>query len=79
MDKKEFLNSLSADERKALIAEMQQQEKEEKQNRRDAYEGLRSQFMIDVWRLLQPLVADVKAFRDHPDRNRLLAEFFQEY
>ena len=30
MDKKEFLNSLSADERKALIAEMQQQEKEEK-------------------------------------------------
>ena len=38
MDKKEFLNSLSADERKELIAEMQQREKEEKQN--GVYKGL---------------------------------------
>lgn len=33
MDKKEFLNSLSADERKELIAEMQQRER--KRNRTD--------------------------------------------
>lgn len=80
MDKKEFLNSLSADERKALIAEMQQQEKEEKQNRRDAYEGLRSQFMIDVWRLLQPLVADVKAFRDRLEQDsRAFRDTMREY
>lgn len=80
MDKKKFLNSLSADERKALIAEMQQQEKEEKQNRRDAYEGLRSQFMIDVWRLLQPLVADVKAFRDRLEQDsRAFRDTMREY
>ena len=48
MNKNEFLKSLSAEERKALIAEMQQQEREERQSRRDAYEGLRSQFMVDV-------------------------------
>lgn len=80
MDRKEFLSSLSAEERKALIAEMQQQEKEEKQNRRDAYEGLRGQFMADVWAMLQPVVADVRAFRDRLEQDsRAFRDTMREY
>ena len=35
-----------------------------KRNRRDAYEGLRAQFMLEVKNKLFPVVDDVKAFRD---------------
>lgn len=64
MDRKEFLKGLTAEERKELLAEMAEQEKSEKLARRDAYEVLRSQFVHDVAMKLEPVVMDVKAFRD---------------
>ena len=39
MDLKEQLKSLSAQDRKELLKQLQQEEKESKRNRRDAYEG----------------------------------------
>lgn len=64
MDKQELLKSMSADERRQLLRELQQQEKEDRQARRDAYEGLRAQFILDVKNKLLPVVEDVKAFRN---------------
>lgn len=64
MNKDELLKSMSADERRQLLQELQQQEKEDRQARRDAYEGLRAEFMHDVKNKLFPVVEDVKAFRD---------------
>ena len=64
MDLKEQLKSLSAQDRKELLKQLQQEEKENKRNRRDAYEGLRAQFMLEVKNRLLPVVNDVKAFRD---------------
>ena len=64
MDLKEQLKSLSAQDRKELLKQLQQEEKESKRNRRDAYEGLRAQFMLEVKNKLLPVVDDVKAFRD---------------
>lgn len=64
MDKQELLKSMSADERRQLLRELQQQDKEEREARRDAYEGLRAEFMQDVKNKLFPVVEDVKAFRD---------------
>ena len=46
MDLKEQLKSLSAQDRKELLKQLQQEEKENKRTRRDAYEGLRAQFML---------------------------------
>ena len=48
MNKDELLKSMSADERRQLLRELQQQDKEEREARRDAYEGLRAEFMQDV-------------------------------
>ena len=64
MDLKEQLKSLSVQDRKELLKQLQQEEKENKRNRRDAYEGLRAQFILEVKIRLFPVVDDVKAFRD---------------
>lgn len=64
MNKDELLKSMSADERRQLLRELQQQDKEDRQARRDAYEGLRAEFIQDVKNKLLPVVEDVKAFRD---------------
>lgn len=64
MDLKEQLKSLSVQDRKELLKQLQQEEKENKRNRRDAYEGLRAQFMLEVKNKLFPVVDDVKAFHD---------------
>lgn len=64
MNKQEIIKSLSAEERKALLAELQKQEKEDRVNRRETYECLRAQFMHDMRGKLLPLVDDVKAFKD---------------
>ena len=60
MNKDELLKSMSADERRQLLRELQQQDKEEREARRDAYEGLRAEFMQDVKNKLLPVVEDVK-------------------
>ena len=64
MDKLDVLKGLSPEEKKELLKQLQNEEKEDKRSRRDAYEGLRAQFMLDVKNKLFPVVADVKAFRD---------------
>lgn len=64
MDKLDVLKGLSPEEKKELLKQLQNEEKEDKRCRRDAYEGLRAQFMLDVKNKLFPVVADVKAFRD---------------
>lgn len=80
MDKMEFLNSLSSEERKAIIAKLQSDEKEEKQNRRDAYEGLRGQFMYEVFSHLDPVVLDVKSFRDWVEKeSKAFCDTMREY
>ena len=64
MDLKEQLKSLSVQDRKELLKQLQQEEKENKRNRRDAYEGLRAQFMLEVKNRQFPDVDDVKDIRD---------------
>lgn len=80
MDKQELLKSMSADERRQLLQELQQQEKEDRQARRDAYEGLRAEFMQDVKNKLFPVVEDVKAFRDWIEKDTgAFRETMREY
>ena len=46
--KKEMLEGLSAQEKKELLATLQNEANEEKNNRRQAYEELREKFAQDV-------------------------------
>ena len=62
MNKQEFLNSLSAEEREQLIAELAARNREEKVSRRAAYEGLRTAFLSDVKTALDGVVHDVNYF-----------------
>lgn len=64
MNKQEFIKNLSPEERKSLLAKLQQEEREDRQNRRETYEGLRAQFLHDVNDKLFPLVEEVKSFRE---------------
>lgn len=64
MNKQELLNSLSAEERQQLIAELQAKDKEERNSRRAAYEGLRAQFLYDVNVCLDDLVGQVEEFHE---------------
>ena len=59
-----ILKDLSADERKELMAQLRQQESDDRINRREAYEGIRATFMMEVQAKLSPMVEDVKAFRE---------------
>lgn len=80
MNKDELLKSMSADECRQLLQELQQQEKEDRQARRDAYEGLRAEFMQDVKNKLFPVVEDVKAFRDWIEKDTgAFRETMREY
>lgn len=65
MNKKELLESLSAEERQALIAELQAKDKEERLSRRAAYEGLREQFLSDVSVVLDDVIGQVEEFREY--------------
>lgn len=64
MNKQELLNSLSAEERQQLIAELQAKDKEERNSRRAAYEGLRDQFLHDVNVCLDDIVGQVAEFHE---------------
>lgn len=64
MNKQEFLNSLSAEEREQLITELAARNKEEKASRRAAYENLRAQFLRDVNVVLDNLVGQVAEFHE---------------
>ena len=64
MDKQTLINSLSAEERQALIAELQQKEKDERIQKREAYEALRNQLVFETEQKLGNIVADVAAFKE---------------
>lgn len=60
----EVLKELSAKERKELLKQIQQEEKEDQRSRREAYETLRHQFAFDVESKLMPIVNNVQGFYD---------------
>lgn len=57
------IKSLSKEQRAVLIAQLQQEEKEDRIARRETYDALRSEFMQDVKSKVTSLVEDVKGFR----------------
>lgn len=59
-----ILKGLSPEERKELMAQLKQQEADERINRRETYEALRGSFMVEVQTKLTPMVEDVKGFRE---------------
>ena len=65
MNKKELLESLTAEERQSLIAELQAKDREERTSRRAAYEGLREQFLHDVSVVLDDVVGQVEKFHEY--------------
>ena len=60
----EVLKELSAKERKEVLKQLQQEEKEDQRSRREAYETLRHQFTFDVESKLMPIVNNVQGFYD---------------
>lgn len=68
MNTKEMLANMTAEEKEALYAEIQASKSDEKRNRRDAYEGLRAQFMHDVFSRIEPLSTDVREMKDWLDK-----------
>lgn len=65
MNKKELLESLSAEERKTLIVELQAKDREERTIRRAAYEGLRDQFLYDIGVVLDDVIGQVAEFHEY--------------
>lgn len=59
---------MTAEEKRELLAKLQREEKDEKMARRDAYEGLRAQFMHDVFQKVEPLAESVAGFREWIDQ-----------
>lgn len=77
---KELLQGLSAQEKKELLATLQQEANQEKNNRREAYEALRAKFMTDVHCRLDKVVEEVKGFRDWLDsESGAIKEVMREY
>ena len=58
------VKSMTKEQRAALLAELQQQEKDDRIARRETYGALRSEFMHEVKTRVTGLVADVRGFRD---------------
>lgn len=61
---KEALKGMSAEERKQLLEDLKQEERQAALQRRDAYEALRATFMQDLKNKLVPVVEEVKGFRE---------------
>ena len=57
------VKSMSKEQRAALLAQLQQEEKDDRIARRETYEALRGEFMHEVKDRVTGLVADVKGFR----------------
>lgn len=60
---REALKGMTAEDRKKLLEDLKQEERQAAQERRDAYEALRATFMLDVKNKLIPVVEDVKGFK----------------
>ncbi len=57
------LSQMTAEEKKALLAQLNADANESRQAKRDAYEGLRAEFMHRVEEFLENVTADVKGFK----------------
>lgn len=57
------LSQMTAEEKKALLAQLYADANESRQAKRDAYEGLRAEFMHRVEEFLVNVTADVKGFK----------------
>lgn len=57
------LSQMTAEEKKALLAQLNADANESRQAKRDAYEGLRTEFMHRVEEFLVNVTADVKGFK----------------
>lgn len=76
----ELTKGLNAEERKALLAQLQQEEKSENQNRRKAYEELREDFVKEVKAKTLNIVEQVKFFRDWMDeQSDAFRQMMREY
>ena len=58
------ISNLSKEERAELLRTLKEEERTEQQNRRDAYEALRAQFLFDVESKLMPAVNNMQAFHE---------------
>lgn len=58
------VTKLSKEQRAALLAELQQQERADRSERRESYEALRHEFLAEVSSRLDDTVALTVAFRD---------------
>lgn len=80
MKKEELLNSLSAEEREELLTTLQNEKKQLKQNRRQAYESLRHEFAEEVKTVVKTVAGHVKEFRDWLDEeSEAFRKVMEEY
>lgn len=66
---KMMLNGMSKDEKKKLLAQLQEEEKNERIENREAYEALRAEFMCAVEKHLQTTIDNVVGFKDWLDND----------
>lgn len=80
MNIQEMVKGMSAEERKAFMDEINKQEQQEQIDRRDAYETLRKEFVLEVKNRATGLVEAVKLFRDWLDANaKTFRDVMREY
>ena len=64
MENKSMLAGLSAEEKKQLLKELQNEEKQERVGKRNAYEALRKELLLQVESKLLAVATDVALFKD---------------
>ena len=82
MEKKteELLKQLSKEERASLLQQLTAESRQEKADRREAYEKLRSDFMTDVRARTKSVVDIVREFKDWLDsESSAFREVMQDY
>ena len=80
MDIKEMTKGMTAEERKALMEELNKQDQEEKSNRREAYEALRRSFVNETKVKVCNLVGAVKMIREWLDaESKTFRDVMREY
>mgnify|MGYP002857807500 FL=1 len=74
------VNELTAEQKAALLAELQADANSNRIQKREAYEGLRLQFIHEVQQKATLLVADVRAFHDWIEKEtQAFCETMKEY
>lgn len=68
MDIQKIAAGLSSEDRKALMEELNKQEQQAQTNRRDAYEAMRRDLVVEVEGKVTDLVENVKEFRNWLDK-----------